>query len=332
MGRVRNINPKAPTEEDVAALSIHARYVWAYLPCHADREGRLEDAPLRLKGQILPNDQVNMRLLLDELERARFIRRYTVNGRPYIHIRQFLKHQRPREDERQTTLPAPPPDPFEDDTDSTPTRDETDTDSTRVQYEPDTDQDRGHDEPTVNPRSGIPGSRDPGRSPPSACDPSGEEPPPKRCSGSDLVRWYGVERTRVVPDALDWKTPRGNEKAARLAEDLTPEEIRDVRPTMRLHFAELKAGEGDPKALVVPTLGFGWWLSDFTRLREKLHGRAQAAIAAAQARASPAAPKIEPIPDVTGLSKRPRQNGGWPDRPAPPSEPAAEDPGKETQP
>ena len=40
MSRIRTIKPEQPKDEELAALSINARYLFAFLPCHADREGR----------------------------------------------------------------------------------------------------------------------------------------------------------------------------------------------------------------------------------------------------------------------------------------------------
>lgn len=62
-------------------------------------------------------------------------------------------------------------------------------------------------------------------------------------------------------------------KAETFAERLSPDEAADVRATMEIHFAELTAGEGKAGALENPTFGFGCWSGDFTRLREKLHGK-----------------------------------------------------------
>jgi hypothetical protein len=62
-------------------------------------------------------------------------------------------------------------------------------------------------------------------------------------------------------------------KADSFAEGLSDEAAADVLDAMDLHFAELKAGGGKSGALENPTFGFGCWKADFTRLREKLHGK-----------------------------------------------------------
>jgi hypothetical protein len=72
---------------------------------------------------------------------------------------------------------------------------------------------------------------------------------------------------------MPWQTPRESEgKASALARNLKPDEVRDIRKTMQLHFRELKAGIGKQGALENPTFGFGCWHADLTRLRERLRG------------------------------------------------------------
>lgn len=107
MARIRSINPCQPKDEDVARLSITARYVFAFLPCHADREGRLRDSAFTLKAEILPGDASDMEAILVELAGAGFIIRYSVGSRRYIQIRTFLQHQSPHTREVPSTIPPP---------------------------------------------------------------------------------------------------------------------------------------------------------------------------------------------------------------------------------
>src|SRR5690349_9719375 len=108
MARIRSINPCAPVDEDVATMSLGARFVWAYLPCHADREGRLPDKPFGLKLDLMPMDDVDMNALLQELADRRHILRYVgTDGRKYIQIRNFARHQRPHKNETPSRIPAP---------------------------------------------------------------------------------------------------------------------------------------------------------------------------------------------------------------------------------
>lgn len=107
MARIRNIKPSFFLNDDLAALSPLTRLAYAGLWCLADREGRLEDRPLRIKPQVLPYDVADMDQLLDELARAKFIVRYEVAGERYIEVANFLKHQSPHAKEAASTIPAP---------------------------------------------------------------------------------------------------------------------------------------------------------------------------------------------------------------------------------
>jgi len=105
-GRVRLIHPEAPHDEAVASLSLEAAYVWAYLPCYADREGRLEDKAFSLKLAIAPTRPIDMEAVLDELHRHRLIIRYQYESRAYIQIRSFLSYQRPHIREAASEIPS----------------------------------------------------------------------------------------------------------------------------------------------------------------------------------------------------------------------------------
>lgn len=109
MARIRSLKPEFFTDEDMAALHPLHRLAFEGLWCHADKAGRLEDRPARLKVQILPYDDVEFREVLDALVAARFVQRYVgPDGKPLLQIRTFEKHQRPRPDEPDSQLPEPP--------------------------------------------------------------------------------------------------------------------------------------------------------------------------------------------------------------------------------
>jgi hypothetical protein len=108
MARIRSINPIAPTDEDVATMSIAARLVWAYLPCHADKEGRLKDSAFMLKLAILPADNIDMEAILNELADRRHIIRYQAGSGKFIQIRNFKKYQNPHKNEIASSIPPPP--------------------------------------------------------------------------------------------------------------------------------------------------------------------------------------------------------------------------------
>lgn len=108
MARSRNIKPGFCTNEDLAECSFEARLCFATLPMLADREGRLEDRPKRIKGELFRFDALDVEPLLVELERQGFILRYEVNGVGIIQILAFGKHQNPHHREPESTLPPHP--------------------------------------------------------------------------------------------------------------------------------------------------------------------------------------------------------------------------------
>ena len=109
MARARNIKPGFFTNEYLSDLQPLARLLFIGLWCYADREGRLEDRPRRLKTDILPYDNCDVEKLLNTLVESpeRFIIRYEVDGKRYIQISNFLKHQNPHIKEPESIIPAP---------------------------------------------------------------------------------------------------------------------------------------------------------------------------------------------------------------------------------
>lgn len=107
MARARNIKPGLYKNEDLAECSIWARYVFAGLSTISDREGRLEDRPKRIKGELLPYDAQDMEPLLKELTARGFIQRYEVAGVRYIQILTFNRHQSPHYSEKPSVIPPP---------------------------------------------------------------------------------------------------------------------------------------------------------------------------------------------------------------------------------
>ena len=105
--RIRTIKPELTLDEELAELGFAARYFFVNLFCHADKNGRAEDRPMKLKALILPWDDMDADVLLNELS-PKFVIRYEVGGRHYLQIRSFLKHQRPHPNEPESGLPAPP--------------------------------------------------------------------------------------------------------------------------------------------------------------------------------------------------------------------------------
>ena len=106
--RARDIKPGFYTNEQLAECSFAARLLYPGLWMLADRLGRLEYRPKRIKAELLPFDVVDVTALLDELEVNGLIRRYSVDAKEYLWIPAFLKHQRPHSNEKPSVLPPCP--------------------------------------------------------------------------------------------------------------------------------------------------------------------------------------------------------------------------------
>lgn len=106
--RARNIKPGFFKNEELSECSPWARLCFIGLWQLADREGRLEDRPKRIKGELFAFDCFDVEPLLDELALHGFIVRYAVGGHRLIQVSQFHKHQSPHHMERPSVLPPPP--------------------------------------------------------------------------------------------------------------------------------------------------------------------------------------------------------------------------------
>lgn len=107
MPRARNIKPSFFKNETLADCSPLARLLFAGLWCLADRSGRLEDRPKRIRAEVLPYDDGSVDEMLAELHRAGFILRYQLDGQRFIQVINFAKHQNPHHREAESTIPAP---------------------------------------------------------------------------------------------------------------------------------------------------------------------------------------------------------------------------------
>lgn len=94
--RARNLKPGFFKNEYLLSLSPLHRILFAGLWCIADRNGILEDRPLKIKIEILPSDDCDVDIMLNELENADgLIKRYIIENKKYIKIEKFSKHQNP---------------------------------------------------------------------------------------------------------------------------------------------------------------------------------------------------------------------------------------------
>lgn len=105
--RSRNIKPGYFANERLCDQEPLARILFAGLWCMADREGRLEDRPRRIKALVLPYDDCSITALLDSLT-PEFVIRYEIDGQKYIQVVNFLEHQTPHHREKESDIPPPP--------------------------------------------------------------------------------------------------------------------------------------------------------------------------------------------------------------------------------
>lgn len=107
--RARNIKPGLFLNEVLGQADPFLTILFQGLWCLADREGRLEDRPLRIKAEVFPyREGLDVNGYLTELERCGFIERYQVGAVKVIQVLNFTKHQSPHNTEKASELPEKP--------------------------------------------------------------------------------------------------------------------------------------------------------------------------------------------------------------------------------
>jgi hypothetical protein len=106
--RIRTIKPEFWTNDELAELAPLTRLLFIGLWNMADRRGRLEDRPKRIKAAILPYDAVDVDEALDSLQDGGFITRYAVGDVQVIQVVNFEKHQRISGSEADSDSDLPP--------------------------------------------------------------------------------------------------------------------------------------------------------------------------------------------------------------------------------
>ena len=107
IARSRNIKLCFFANDLLGECSPLARLLFIDLWTLADRGGRLEERPNRMRGELLPyDDKADVDALLAELSRSGFIVGYQVYDQPLI-AANFLKHQNPHKHEKDSKLPPP---------------------------------------------------------------------------------------------------------------------------------------------------------------------------------------------------------------------------------
>jgi hypothetical protein len=112
MARIRTIKPEFFSHEKLAGKSAHARLLAIGLLTIADCEGRLRWVPMQIHAQVFPWEaEVKIQVLLQELIECDYVIHYEVDGKRYVEVVNFAKHQRlsGKEAQYKSRLPAKPP-------------------------------------------------------------------------------------------------------------------------------------------------------------------------------------------------------------------------------
>jgi hypothetical protein len=107
--RIRTIKPGFFANDQLAELPPLVRLLFIGLWCLADRRGRLEDRPKRIKAEVLPYDDFDVDAMLDRLSACGFLVRYSHQEVRLIQVRKFEEHQRITGKEAETESKFPPP-------------------------------------------------------------------------------------------------------------------------------------------------------------------------------------------------------------------------------
>lgn len=108
--RARNLKPGLFKNEKLGSADPLLTILFEGLWCMADREGRLEDRPLRICAEVFPYRRaVNEKKadsMLDWLQTQEFIARYEVGGERFIQVLAFTRHNSPHPRERPSEIPV----------------------------------------------------------------------------------------------------------------------------------------------------------------------------------------------------------------------------------
>lgn len=106
--RARNLKPSLFKNELLGSADPLYTLVFEGLWCLADRDGRLEDRPLRIHAEVNPyRDSAGTVQALCWLVQHGFVIRYESEGTRCLQIANFRRHQQPHVREPASKLPAP---------------------------------------------------------------------------------------------------------------------------------------------------------------------------------------------------------------------------------
>ena len=108
MARIRTLKPDFFQHPKINSVSFAARLLAIGLTQMADRSGRLLYSRKGIEAHTFPDDDVDISGLLGELVGVGYLVVYEVDGRSYLWVRGFTKHQRVPSSERASELPECP--------------------------------------------------------------------------------------------------------------------------------------------------------------------------------------------------------------------------------
>lgn len=94
MARIRTIKPDFWTDETLGECSPTARLLFVGTWNLADDHGNLERSSRQLKAQLFPYDNFDCEPFVVELLHVGCLLEYEVDGKKYLHIKGFDKHQK----------------------------------------------------------------------------------------------------------------------------------------------------------------------------------------------------------------------------------------------
>jgi hypothetical protein len=105
--RSRLLRPDFFSDDKIAECGPMGLHLYLGLMCLADRDGRLEDRPMKIKVQVIPYFDCNVDEVLDLLAKAKLIIRYQVADLKLIEIADFDKYQQVYAKEKSEGFPSP---------------------------------------------------------------------------------------------------------------------------------------------------------------------------------------------------------------------------------
>jgi len=94
MARIRTIKPEFWSDDALTECSPSARLLFIGTWNFADDSGNMDRSPKQLKARIFPLDTFDVEELVVELLENELLIEYEVDGKKYLHIKNFHKHQK----------------------------------------------------------------------------------------------------------------------------------------------------------------------------------------------------------------------------------------------